>query len=138
MILNIAPIRKLDVIKDKLNIFKVIYMTLIRYSSFKKLEVDRENLDKFFLTKYPRLIKTEEKDCIGCSLCVVICPTKSIEIELPKMVDFPVSLKFGERPRKFDLDLAACIKCTLCAKVCPVNVLEMDFTTLEIGKVSLL
>lgn len=92
----------------------------------KKLMTDKRNLEIHFSDKYPSL-KTgdveEGSHCISCKVCEEICPTDAIEVILPKMVDFPPSLKFGEVPSQLLLNTDSCSKCGYCIKVCPVNAL---------------
>ena len=52
----------------------------------------------------------EKEDCIGCELCVEICPVDVIYIE-------------GE---KAEIDLKGCIRCGECHGVCPQNAVRHD------------
>lgn len=49
--------------------------------------------------------------CIGCQLCVKICPTKAIE--------------FLPEDKKVRIFMARCCFCSQCNDVCPVNCLSM-------------
>ena len=49
--------------------------------------------------------------CIGCQLCVKICPTKAIE--------------FIPEDKKVRIFVARCCFCSQCNDVCPVNCLSM-------------
>lgn len=50
--------------------------------------------------------------CIGCQLCVKICPTKAIE--------------FLPEDKKVRIFMARCCFCSQCNDVCPVNCLSMS------------
>ncbi len=49
--------------------------------------------------------------CIGCQLCVKICPTKAIE--------------FIPEEKKVRIFVARCCFCSQCNDICPVNCLSM-------------
>ncbi len=49
--------------------------------------------------------------CIGCQLCVKICPTKAIE--------------FIPEQKKVRIFVARCCFCSQCNDICPVNCLSM-------------
>jgi 2-oxoglutarate ferredoxin oxidoreductase subunit delta len=56
-------------------------------------------------------IKIDETKCKGCSLCVINCPKKCIEMS----DSFGVT---GYYPAKF-VRPADCIGCGMCAQICP-------------------
>lgn len=49
----------------------------------------------------------EDRDCTGCSMCEVVCPTKAINIELIKEGFYEPSVNHN-----------LCINCSLCKKIC--------------------
>ncbi len=59
----------------------------------------------------PRII-VDEKVCKGCSMCVVACPKKIIELSKDK-----INLK-GYHPAEL-IDESKCIGCAFCATMCP-------------------
>lgn len=55
----------------------------------------------------PKFLK---KNCIGCKLCLLVCPEACIS---------------GEAKNTYACDYAYCKGCGLCAKVCPKQDVEM-------------
>ncbi|RLF88328.1 ferredoxin [Thermococci archaeon] len=53
----------------------------------------------------------QEDKCVGCNLCVTICPDNTI--------------KLNERKKAF-VDYEYCKGCGLCAQVCPTNAIRME------------
>jgi formate hydrogenlyase subunit 6/NADH:ubiquinone oxidoreductase subunit I len=54
--------------------------------------------------------------CIGCGLCVPICPTKAIEY---------VSEDVPKKERKIKVFISRCCFCSQCVEICPVDALAM-------------
>lgn len=64
--------------------------------------------------------------CIGCGLCVRVCPTFSIklkrresEIRVGKLIHKRVTHRIDS------INLSTCVFCGLCAEVCPVKAIEL-------------
>jgi ferredoxin len=70
---------------------------------------------RFMMRKY-RLVWFKEK-CIGCGICVDMCPKKAI-------LYFPTEFKAGrrssDRPR-IDFEPDKCVLCGECVVVCPMD-----------------
>ncbi|MDG6228879.1 MAG: 4Fe-4S binding protein [Candidatus Thermoplasmatota archaeon] len=56
-------------------------------------------------------IQYDKEKCIGCKLCIKVCPTGAIE--------------FKEEEKKIKIYLARCCFCSQCNDICPVNCLSM-------------
>lgn len=56
-------------------------------------------------------IKYDRDTCIGCKMCIRVCPAKAIE--------------FKEEEKKIRIYLGQCISCAQCVDVCPVHCLKM-------------
>ena len=54
----------------------------------------------------------EKEKCIGCKMCITVCPAKAIE--------------FKEEEKKIKIYMGRCIFCSQCNDVCPVNCLHMS------------
>ncbi len=54
------------------------------------------------------IFQVDKSKCIGCKLCVPVCPTKAISMKDGKAV----------------IDPEKCIGCELCVKKCPVNAIK--------------
>jgi len=57
-------------------------------------------------------IKYDRDSCIGCKLCINVCPSGAIE--------------FIEETKKIKIYLARCTFCSQCNDVCPKNCLSMS------------
>jgi len=57
-------------------------------------------------------INYERDKCIGCRLCVKVCPSRAIE--------------FLPEEKKIKIRIDRCIFCSQCNDVCPVNCLHMS------------
>ncbi len=56
-------------------------------------------------------IQYDSEKCIGCKLCIKVCPTEAIE--------------YKEKEKKIKIYLARCCFCSQCNDVCPTNCLSM-------------
>ncbi len=66
-------------------------------------------------TETPRLVAwIDESWCIGCTLCLPVCPTDAI---------------FGSNKHMHSVIEAHCTGCGLCLPVCPVDCIEMENIT---------
>lgn len=74
--------------------------------------------------KFRGKIRYDKEKCIGCKLCLNICPSKSIE--------------FIEENKKIRIYVSRCTFCSQCNEVCPVNALSMseDFLLADYDKFS--
>lgn len=64
------------------------------------------------LDVYRGKIMYDKETCIGCKMCVKVCPAKAIE--------------FLEEEKKICIYIGRCISCAQCNDVCPVNCLTMS------------
>ena len=62
----------------------------------------------------PLISKVDEHKCIGCGLCVSLCPSKAIELILK------------EGGRKAEVIAASCKGCGLCGASCPQQAIMMQ------------
>ena len=77
------------------------------------------------------LLLNKIDDCIGCDLCVKVCPVDCISLETIK--EFPDDdlgvTSDGQKKRLwlpvFDIDMAKCCYCGLCTYPCPTECLIM-------------
>jgi len=56
-------------------------------------------------------IKYDKEKCIGCKLCIRVCPCEAIE--------------FKEKEKKIKIYVARCCFCSQCNDVCPTKCLSM-------------
>ena len=61
--------------------------------------------------KFRGKIQYDKEKCIGCKLCIRVCPCGAIE--------------FKEKEKKVKIFLSRCCFCSQCNDVCPVNCLSM-------------
>ena len=57
-------------------------------------------------------IQYDKEKCIGCKLCIKVCPSEAIE--------------FKESEKKIKIYLARCTFCSQCNDICPVSCLSMS------------
>ncbi len=57
--------------------------------------------------------------CVACGLCVAVCPSRCISLEIRENED-------GSRyPAKYEIDALRCIYCGYCQEACPVNAIKL-------------
>ena len=54
----------------------------------------------------------DKEKCIGCQLCIRICPANAI--------------KFIPKTKKVEYDLGKCVYCGMCEDVCPVKCIKLS------------
>ncbi|MDI3486555.1 MAG: 4Fe-4S ferredoxin, partial [Methanolobus sp.] len=88
------------------------------------VEKDMDMDDSHFIyrqisSKSIKFLDFDYKRCVGCGICVDICPTKALELgpmqEISTGLDAP--------PVMMDLD--KCTFCSMCANFCPVHAFKM-------------
>ena len=57
--------------------------------------------------------------CVACGLCVAICPSNCIYLEIGEREDG------GRYPLKYEIDELRCIFCGYCQEACPVNAIRL-------------
>ena len=57
-------------------------------------------------------IKYDREKCIGCKLCIKVCPCEAIE--------------YKEKEKKIKIYLSRCCFCSQCNDICPVKCLSMS------------
>lgn len=79
--------------------------------------------------KYRGRIDFEAEKCIGCKMCVRVCPAKAIDIVLSADQPAAPAAVEGKAPvpakKKFDciMNLDRCVYCAQCVEVCPKKAL---------------
>lgn len=70
-------------------------------------------------SKSVKFLDYDYKRCVGCGICVSICPTKALELgpmqEISTGLDAPPVM----------MDLEKCTFCSMCANFCPVHAFRM-------------
>ncbi|MCX5704916.1 MAG: 4Fe-4S binding protein, partial [Candidatus Omnitrophica bacterium] len=60
-----------------------------------------------------RDVSRNDEKCVQCGVCVPICPTGALSVDL--------------ETRKVDFDNTKCIACELCVRICPPRAMEVNF-----------
>ena len=97
---------------------------------FKKQATSRYPFEKARVTaRFRGRIAFDSGKCIGCQLCVRVCPSKAIEIPLSDEQFASAPVPEGQTPvpakKKFDciMKLGSCVYCWQCAETCPKQAL---------------
>ncbi len=68
---------------------------------------------------YFRKDESGNTTCVACGLCVAVCPSRCISLEIGERED-------GKRyPRHYEIDELRCIFCGYCQEACPVNAIKL-------------
>ncbi len=57
--------------------------------------------------------------CVACGLCVAVCPSRCIKLEITEPED---GLRY---PSYYEIDSLRCIFCGFCQEACPVNAIKL-------------
>jgi NADH-quinone oxidoreductase subunit I len=75
-------------------------------------------------------IIVDETYCKGCGLCVAVCPSHCITLEIRERED-------GSRyPGRYEIDTLRCIFCGFCQEACPVSAIRLgqDYETVHYAR----
>lgn len=68
---------------------------------------------------YFRRDESGNTTCVACGLCVAVCPSRCIYLEIGERQD-------GTRyPLRYEIDELRCIFCGFCQEACPVNAINL-------------
>jgi NADH-quinone oxidoreductase chain I len=82
-------------------------------------EEKRTPADRWRGIHYFRADESGNTTCVACGLCVAVCPSKCIYLEIGERED-------GKRyPAKYEIDELRCIFCGYCQEACPVNAIKL-------------
>ena len=109
---------------------------------FKKAATSKYPFEKAKLYEgYRARVVFEKEKCIGCKMCMRVCPAKAIEIVLAENQPQPQTGPDGNpMPSKklFDciMNLDRCIYCVQCVEVCPKKALAytQDFELAQLDR----
>lgn len=66
---------------------------------------------------------TQENRCVGCGLCVAVCPVQALQVE----ASLNQSNEFELKSFVFDTDV--CLQCDMCVDACPTRALDFVETS---------
>lgn len=86
-----------------------------------KTRVERRFKGRHWLTRYADGLER----CVGCELCVIVCPSQAIYVKAAEnMPDHQVSK--GERyAEQFQINMLRCIFCGFCEEACPTGAIVL-------------
>ena len=58
--------------------------------------------------------------CVACGLCVAVCPSRCITLEIREPDDGGIRY-----PESYEIDALRCIFCGFCQEACPVNAIKL-------------
>lgn len=90
-----------------------------RGTTIKRIDPDTLTLERKMVTR-SHVLKVHRERCMGCDLCVAVCPREAIEL-LPTVLE---AGKLVQRPG-VDIKPEKCQFCGECVVVCPANALSM-------------
>ena len=61
-----------------------------------------------------------ETKCVGCGLCVAVCPSNAIRLVAVE------DMGGDRRPEVYEINGIRCIYCGLCAEACPVDAIKLS------------
>lgn len=96
------------------NKFPVKYIPKSVTELIKKVERGKANINPPVETPpgFRGKLVYEREKCIGCQMCIKVCPSRAIE--------------FIPEKKKIRIFIARCAFCSQCNDVCPVNCLHMS------------
>ncbi|MFX1449211.1 MAG: 4Fe-4S binding protein [Promethearchaeota archaeon] len=89
-----------------------------------ELDIPDENkqIIKWRTDNSEKILIFDNEKCVGCGICVIICPTVAIELmPVPEIATGNLEAPYCV------FDHEKCIYCGLCAALCPVNAIEFTF-----------
>jgi len=69
-----------------------------------------------------QVLTLNHKQCVGCGICIKVCPEKAVTELLPVIV------RDGRLARKalIDIDANKCVFCGECVVLCPINAIKIE------------
>ena len=104
----------------KNNLLKTFYNNIVLLIKlFKKIFIKDFINTSFFNHRAIKILRSEDNNfvCNGCSLCLDICPSDCISLDINNDND-QISV------RNFLIDENKCVQCERCVFICPVDALS--------------
>lgn len=91
---------------------------------------------RHWLTLYP----DGDERCVGCELCVIVCPSQAIYVKAAENTEEKRVSKGERYAEDFQINMLRCIFCGFCEEACPTGaiVLGRDFELADYSRQSLI
>lgn len=86
-----------------------------------KTKVEKRFKGRHWLTRY----EDDLERCVGCELCVIVCPSQAIYVKAAENTP-EQQISKGERyAEQFQINMLRCIFCGFCEEACPTGAIVL-------------
>ncbi|MGH2372954.1 MAG: NADH-quinone oxidoreductase subunit NuoI [bacterium] len=86
-----------------------------------KMKVEERFKGRHWLTRYD----DEMERCVGCELCVIVCPSQAIYVQAAENTPEHQVSKGERYAADFQINMLRCIFCGFCEEACPTGAIVL-------------